>query len=233
MLRNFLVCLVAGAAAGVGTGFAGLSAATVISPMLIAFLGCPWYESVAIGLASDVLASAFSAVIYKKNGHMDLKNGVFMLISVLVMTVVGSFFSQFLPDLEMGFISIIATALMGIRFVVWPAVKQREGIMQQGVAVRRIMSIVCGAFIGFYCGFMGVGGGMMMLFILTIVLGYELKTAVGTSVFIMAFTAFTGAASHFYFGEIESYIPELVLCCVFTLTFALISSYFANMMSPI
>ena len=37
---------------------------------------------------------------------------------------------------------------------------------------------------------------MMMLLILTSVLGYELKTAVGTSVFIMAFTAFTGAASH-------------------------------------
>lgn len=35
----------------------------------------------------------------------------------------------------------------------------------------------------------------MMLLLLTSVLGYELKTAVGTSVFIMAFTAFTGAAS--------------------------------------
>ena len=48
--------------------------------------------------------------------------------------------------------------------------------------------------IGFICGFVGAGGGMMMLLILTSVLGYELKTAVGTSVFIMAFTAFTGAA---------------------------------------
>ncbi len=34
---------------------------------------------------------------------------------------------------------------------------------------------------------------MMMLLILTTVLGYELKTAVGTSVFIMTFTALTGA----------------------------------------
>lgn len=40
----------------------------------------------------------------------------------------------------------------------------------------------------------------MMLLILTSVLGYELKTAVGTSVFIMTFTAFTGAASHFAIG---------------------------------
>ena len=40
----------------------------------------------------------------------------------------------------------------------------------------------------------------MMLLILTSVLGYELKTAVGTSVFIMTFTALTGAASHFAIG---------------------------------
>lgn len=41
---------------------------------------------------------------------------------------------------------------------------------------------------------------MMMLLLLTTVLGYELKTAVETSIFIMAFTAFTGAVSqnHIY-----------------------------------
>ena len=41
----------------------------------------------------------------------------------------------------------------------------------------------------------------MMLLILTGVLGYELKTAVGTSVFIMTFTALTGAVSHFSLGD--------------------------------
>ena len=56
---------------------------------------------------------------------------------------------------------------------------------------RAIESLVCGIGIGFICGFMGAGGGMMMLLILTSVLGYELKTAVGTSVFIMTFTALT------------------------------------------
>ena len=48
---------------------------------------------------------------------------------------------------------------------------------------RAIQSIICGTCIGFICGFVGAGGGMMMLLILTTVMGYELKTAVGTSVF--------------------------------------------------
>ena len=67
----------------------------------------------------------------------------------------------------------------------------------------------------------------MMLLILTSVLGYELKTAVGTSVFIMTFTAFTGAASHFYLGGMPD-LTVLILCAVSTLFFARIAAVFAN-----
>ena len=67
----------------------------------------------------------------------------------------------------------------------------------------------------------------MMLLILTSVLGYELKTAVGTSVFIMAFTAFTGAVSHFTIGGMPD-IVTLVLCVIFTLLWARIAARFAN-----
>lgn len=233
MIRLFLVCFFAGAAAGIGTGFAGLSAATVIAPMLISFLGYPWYESVGIGLASDVLASALTACIYRKNKNMDLKNGIFMLISVLIMTVLGSYFSQYMPDFQMGYISILASLFMGVRFLFHPTVKFQAVFSHNSSRRKKEMSLLCGACIGFYCGFMGVGGGLMMLFILTCILGYELKTAVGTSVFVMTFTAFTGATSHFTFGNIQNYTPALLLCSLFTLLGAVITSYYANKMDAV
>ena len=52
MLMKFIVCFIAGIGAGLGTGFAGMSAAAVISPMLITFLGMPAYEAVGIALSS-------------------------------------------------------------------------------------------------------------------------------------------------------------------------------------
>lgn len=230
MWKLFIVCAAAGIAAGVGTGFAGMSATTAIVPMLVTFLGVPWYEAVGIGLASDVLASVFSAFVYKKNGNLDLKHGAIMVAAVLLMTVLGSYFSQYMPDLEMGRLSVVFTTLMGLRFIVLPATKQAK----LGVAIppnrRMLLSVICGVFIGFYCGFMGLGGGMMMLFILTTILQYDLKTAVGTSVFVMAFIAFTGACSHFYFGDVTNYIPALLLCIVFTLISALIAAAFSNHM---
>ena len=42
-LVAFIVCYIAGIGAGLGTGFAGMSAAAVISPMLITFLGMDPY----------------------------------------------------------------------------------------------------------------------------------------------------------------------------------------------
>ena len=92
---------------------------------------------------------------------------------------------------------------------------------------RLLQSMICGAMVGFICGFIGAGGGMMMLLILTSVLGYELKTAVGTSVFIMAFTAFTGAASHFTIGGMPD-MTALILCIASTLLWARIAARFAN-----
>ena len=81
--------------------------------------------------------------------------------------------------------------------------------------------------VGFICGFIGAGGGMMMLLVLTSVLGYELKTAVGTSVFIMSATALTGAVSHFAIGGAPDMLA-LVVCVVSTLVFAQIAAVLAN-----
>ena len=72
---------------------------------------------------------------------------------------------------------------------------------------------------------------MMMLLILTSVLGYELKTAVGTSVFIMTFTALTGAASHFMIGGTPDPLV-FILCVIFTLLWARIAAVFANKAEP-
>ena len=70
LVLKILICFFAGAGAGLGTGFAGMSAAAVVGPILVAFLGIPPYEAVGIGLISDVLASAVSAYTYKKNGNL-------------------------------------------------------------------------------------------------------------------------------------------------------------------
>lgn len=232
MLLKIIVCFFAGMGAGLGTGFAGMSAAAVISPMLIVFLDVPAYEAVGIALASDVLASAASAYTYGKNKNLDIKNGLVMMAAVLCFTLVGSWVSSLLPASTMGSFSMIMTMLLGIKFIVRPVMTTKEKMLDVSKKKRFIQSVICGTFIGFICGFVGAGGGMMMLLILTTVLGYELKTAIGTSVFIMSFTALTGALSHFAIGGAPN-VTALILCVTFTLIWAQIAARIANKAKPI
>mgnify|MGYP004645968793 FL=1 len=231
LLATIAVCFFAGMGAGLGTGFAGMSAAAVITPMLVTFLKMNPYEAVGIALASDVLASAVSAYTYGKNKNLDVKNGLVMMVTVLVFTMVGSWVSSLVSSSTMGSFSVFMTMLLGVKFIVKPVMTTKEAMAQVSQRKRLVQSIVCGVLIGFICGFIGAGGGMMMLLILTSVLGYELKTAVGTSVFIMAFTAFTGAVSHFVIGGAPDFLV-LGLCVLFTLLWARIAARIANKAEP-
>ena len=227
LFTKIIICLLAGAGAGIGTGFAGMSAAAVISPLLIAFLDIPAYSAVGIGLASDVLASAVSAYTYYRNKNIDIKNGSVMMLFVLLFTMVGSFAASLLPNATMGKFSVCMTMLLGVKFLARPVMTTREAMGALPPSTRLKRSAACGIGIGFICGFVGAGGGMMMLLVLTSVLGYELKCAVGTSVFIMAFTAFTGAASHFTIGGLPD-PTALALCVLFTLIWARLAAVIAN-----
>lgn len=232
MVYKLIISFIAGIGAGLGTGFAGMSAAAVISPMLITFLSMPAYDAVGIALASDVLASAVSAYTYGKNKNLDVKNGLVMMGTVLAFTLVGSFVASLVPNRAMGSFSVWMTLLLGIKFIVKPVMTTKEAMEAVSRKKRLVQSVICGMIIGFICGFVGAGGGMMMLLILTSVLGYELKTAVGTSVFIMAFTAFTGAASHFVIGGMPD-LWCLLFCVLSTLLWARVAALFANRASAI
>lgn len=230
IVYEILICVLAGLGAGVGTGFAGLSAAAVISPMLITFLSVSPYHAVGVALASDVLASAASAIAYGKNKNIDIKNGMIMMIFVILFTVVGSWLASLVPETTMSSASLVFMFGLGVRFLVKPITKAEINpyVSKQK---RRLHSAFCGMLVGFVCGFIGVGGGMMMLFILTSVLGYELKMAVGTSVFIMTFSALTGAVSHFMIGGIHNWL-YIIVCVISTLFFAIVSAKIANKAKP-
>lgn len=231
LLITIIVTFFAGMGAGLGTGFAGMSAAAVITPMLVTFLHTDPYMAVGIALSSDVLASAVSACTYGKNKNLDIKNGLIMMASVLVFTVVGSYVSSLVPSTAMGNFSVFMTLLLGIKFIFRPVMTTKEAMTGVSAGKRALQSITCGVMIGFICGFIGAGGGMMMLLVLTSVLGYELKTAVGTSVFIMTFTALTGAVSHFTIGGTPD--PFIWIACIlFTLLWARVAALFANKATP-
>jgi hypothetical protein len=229
--------IVASVGAGVGTGLAGLSAATVMVPILLVL--CPSfagetgaYQATAIALASDVLGSAVTSYTYIKHGKIDLKRGWIMLVCILSMCTVGSYAAWKAGNVVLGNFTLILTFCIGIRFLVKPdttrkdAAAKGEKLDWKGV----VISLFFGLCIGFGAGFVGTGGGMMMLVVFTAFLGMELKTAVGTSTFIMTFTALIAAVAHIVIHPaivLEKW-NVMLLCIVVATISSLVSAQFAN-----
>lgn len=229
----YLIYVFAGLGAGVVTGLAGLSAAVVITPLLVSLCGWQSYDAVTVALASDVLASLLSAYTYYKNKNIDVKRGCLVTITAFVGAVIGSYcgylFSQAQPD-GLGYLSMLTTIFLGIKFLVKPVTGGQEevsGTNPQENQKKTVLAMFFGCLIGWVCGFTGSGGGVLMLTVFTVVLGYNLKIAVGTSTMIMSAVALTGAVSHVTMGATIYPVPMMiiVLTCLFG---AWVSAKFAN-----
>ena len=226
--------------AGVGTGLAGLSAATVMVPVLIVL--CPSfagetgaYQATAVALASDILGSAVTTYTYAKHKNIDLKRGWLIMTCILVMCTVGSYVAFLAGNVVLGGFTLFLTFCIGIRFLVKPDTS-RENQVQKGAKLGWkgvLLSILCGIPIGFGAGFVGTGGGMMMLIVFTVFFGMELKTAVGTSTFVMTFTALIASVSHVMIHPAIVFEKwDMMLVCIVTATAAsLVSARFANRVS--
>ncbi|MBD3388299.1 MAG: TSUP family transporter [Candidatus Altiarchaeales archaeon] len=223
--------IIAGFFAGIVTGLVGASAAVIVTPMLVAFLDYPAFTAIGISLATDVFASSTSALNYYRYKHIDLKNGIILTVMAVFGAFLGSILSSHMPDSLLGRGAGIAILIMGVNFIRKPINERlKEFREHHDLHVfkrnKTLSSIFFGLLIGVICGFIGAGGGIMILIILTFILGYEVKTAIGTSVLIMTFIALSGAIGHFI--HTGTPLPEILITGTASIIGAATASKFAN-----
>lgn len=242
-----LLVILGGFGAGVVTGLAGASAATIVTPLLSMFGGVPAYTAITIALFTDVFASAMSAFTFWKNGNINLKKGFYLTIFVVIGSIIGSYVSTLVDSSALGKTSSIMIIFISFNFLrkANRMQKEDEGLIEKKEQKTLFNNhknagvIISGLLVGFLCGFVGAGGGLMILVILSSILGLDTKTGVGTSVLVMAFTALSGGLAHIPNIElIEStgtYLPSgmnlgvaILLSGIASIIGAKIAAQFAN-----
>lgn len=193
---DILIYIIGGILAGVATGLIGLSAAVVIAPLFATVFGMDPYVAVGIALASDVFASAISSVTYIKNKNIDIKHSNVLAITIITFAIIGSLLSKDMDPNNMNSILNIFVVLLGIRFLVYPVKDPKPASFKKFGTFVILTSLFFGAIIGMISGYFGGGGGLSILAVLVMLYAYDIKKAVGTSVFIMTFTALVGASTH-------------------------------------
>ena len=75
---------------------------------------------------------------------LDIRNGLLMMVSVLIFTVVGSYAASLLPSSTMGSFSVFMTFILGVKFIVRPVMTTKEAMNNVSSKKRAIQSIICG-----------------------------------------------------------------------------------------
>lgn len=208
MITEIIVLLLIGWGVGIITGLIGGSGVAVVAPILVVLLKYDAYTAIGIGLSIDVVASLVAAQTYYKHRNIRIKAALLLSIFTIIGALLGSYLSSHMITTRLGWITGAVVLSAGIGFIQKPlrdrilSFKRKIKVSFEKLWQKSIAIVVAGLIIGLIAGFFGAGGGFMILIALIFILEYPVHTAVGTSVLLMAFTAFSGAAGHQIYGTL-------------------------------
>jgi uncharacterized membrane protein YfcA len=206
-----------GLASGILSGVFGIGGGLLTTPAITLLLGYPALIAVGTPLPVIVPGALTGAIAYRRRGLADVRAG-------LVMAAVGSLGSvagAWLSRLVGGTFVLLATAaviagaavdmLLQHRAAASPAVAGEaesdealaSTVAHPGARARVWTYAGIGAVAGLYSGFLGLGGGFVIVPALTRWCGMSVKRAIGTSLVTVAALAVPGTLAHWYLGHID------------------------------
>ncbi|WP_338856203.1 sulfite exporter TauE/SafE family protein [Gordonia hongkongensis] len=224
---SVLLVAVAGVAVGAGLGLTGAGGALLAVPALVYVAGVPIEQAVGIALVGVAVAAAGGLIPRIRASQVDWR-----MISVLASagipgTVLGARLNDLATTttLSIGFAAAIAVA---VATMLWsPGRSLRLPVGRRWL--RGVVLIAIGVGIGVLTGFLGVGGGFLIVPTLLAVTDVPLPRIVGVSLGVIAVNSVVGVISHADGGDIG-----LTACLVFgsaTLVSSVIASQLGSWVS--
>ncbi len=204
---------------GVTLGLLGGGGAILTIPVLVYIVGFGAKQSIALSLIVVGVASLFGVMTHFKKGNVDLKVALLFAASASVGSFVGAKGALFLdPVIQMTLFSLIMFAASFFMF------KGRGDLKPQ--EVNKTLFFIQAFFVGIVTGVVGVGGGFLIVPVLTLMGGLPMSKAVGTSlviIFLNCVAAFMG-----YAGSVEIPMPFIFYFCAMACIGIFIGAHFAN-----
>lgn len=185
--------LLVGVLAGLASGLFGVGGGIVIVPGLVMLAAYPQRLAHGTSLAAIVPIATVATVGYATAGEVDLPVGILIAVGAMVGTPLGVAALARMPHrwLRRGFAVLLA--LTAVRLVIDPgAGAGREALDVGGV----VLYLVTGVGLGGLAGLMGVGGGVVLVPLLTLAFGLPLVLAKGTSLAAIVPIALVGTVRH-------------------------------------
>ncbi len=182
----FALALVLASLIGLSLGLLGSGGSIITLPVLVYVAGIPAQQAVGMSLVIVGGTSALGTLLNLRQRALDLRAAAFFSVSGMAGAFVGSKFTHLVsaPVLLLLFGALML--MTGTRML-----QDREtGLKPQ--QCRPMHCLATGVAVGLVTGFLGVGGGFLILPALVLFAGLEMKPAIGTSLAIIAVNCFGG-----------------------------------------
>ena len=187
-----------GLLSGVASGAFGVGGGALSTPGIRVLLGTP--ALVAVGTTLPVIVPTALAGLwaYVRGGFVDRGLALRTAAAGVPLSVLGASVTAFVP----GEVLLVATAavilVLSLRMLPRPRTGQAPAFNRSLPAL-----VVVGASSGFLSGLLGIGGGIVLVPAFSVLLRMPVKTAVGTSLVVVAAQSIPGTAVHAALGNID------------------------------
>ena len=183
---------------GLTLGMLGSGGSAITVPVLVYLVGHGGKESIAESMAIVGLISVVAAIPYGRRRQIDWRSVVYFGIPGMVGTFVGSWLggiaSEVLQLVVFGFVLLSAAYFMLRKPKVVPGVEVKEYPDDDAEPFKPPIPIVAleGTVVGILTGFVGVGGGFLIVPALVLLGRLPMRLAIGTSLVIIAAKSVVG-----------------------------------------
>jgi uncharacterized protein len=191
------LALLLAAVIGLSLGLLGSGGSIVTLPVLVYVVRVPVHEAVGMSLLIVGATSGLGSLINMRRGDFDLRAGTFFALSGIVGAFIGSRFTHMVSARALLLCFGALMLIVGLRMLLG----SQEA--QPGRQCRPLRCLVIGVTVGLLTGFLGVGGGFVILPALVLFAGLEMKPAVGTSLAVIAVNSFAGLLGQLRFVQFE------------------------------
>lgn len=195
---TLLLAPLLGALIGLALGMLGGGGSILTVPMLVYLLGQPPHTAIAASLVIVGANALTGAWLHHRTGHVRLNAALLFGISGMPAAYVGARLSA---QISGAWLLVLFALLM----LVIAALMLRGGIPSAAVHRQpdRWWRVLLGGLgVGFLTGFLGVGGGFLIVPALVLLLGMEMPDAVGSSLVVIALNCVAGLFGHLSTGEL-------------------------------
>jgi uncharacterized membrane protein YfcA len=204
---HLVISLVLSAAIGLSLGLIGGGGSIITVPVLVYALGVDPYQAVAMSLAVVGATSLVGVVLHAKRGAVDVRTGSMFAASGVVGALAGSQLTYVLSP-EALLLSFAALMLVTASVMLARRGQDRDSSPPgRGSAVKAAFA---GLGVGLLTGFLGVGGGFLVVPALILFGGLAMKEAIGTSLFVIAINCAAGLVAHLQYGGFDLRVAGLV-----------------------